>query len=661
MSEHVAKKKKISSQRYRKEYSDEWPCLTFTDVSPNFVHCKTCNCNFSIAHGGRNDCRRHVLSPKHEQNKKLCSQVKPLESYLTKYSNTNIIKAEMLFTSFIVEHNIPIAVADHAAPLFQAMFPDSEVAKQYSCARTKTTAIVKCMAESTSLEIVKVLQDSHFSLATDGSTDHNDIKLYPLVVTYFDINKGEIVNRLLSIVESDDGTGQGIFNALNQEMTQKSIPWSNCVSFGCDNANTMTGSVKGVAAFVKGCQPSIIIQGCACHLLHLAAQRATKQLKEISIESFLVDVFYYMQKSSKRKKDFKLCQKMMDVDIHKILKHVSTRWLSLLESITRILEQWDALEMFFSVGKCTDSMEKDCVKNERYMNVKKMMETPVCKLYCLFLLSVLPVFTTVNVSLQSSAPAVHLLQRKLNNVLHDLLSRFVKPSAVVSPVRDTPYKEKTNQKQDCDLVVGAKTRAYIKNNSNLLAADLKMFYKSVKQFYVEACNYILQKFPLEEEFLKHVEVCDVSCRKTASFSSVEYLVTRFSSQLLEEAQEKLEIEFAKYQADDFDINITNAARMDVAWHLISQLVDTDGVVKYSILPKIMLSALVIPHSNAEVERIFSIVRKNQTDFRPNLSTKTLSALLVEKTKMSTYGVKCFERKFDKQELEKAKHSTAAAN
>ena len=41
--------------------------------------------------------------------------------------------------------------------------------------------------------------------------------------------------------------------------------------------------------------------------------------------------------------------------------------------------------------------------------------------------------------------------------------------------------------------------------------------------------------------------------------------------------------------------------------------------------------MVIPHSNADEERVFSMVRKNKTPFRPSLSfEKTLSSLLTVK-------------------------------
>ena len=40
--------------------------------------------------------------------------------------------------------------------------------------------------------------------------------------------------------------------------------------------------------------------------------------------------------------------------------------------------------------------------------------------------------------------------------------------------------------------------------------------------------------------------------------------------------------------------------------------------KLPLLSKIALCVLVVPHSSAEEERIFSMIRKNKTDFRSRL-------------------------------------------
>lgn len=110
---------------------------------------------------------------------------------------------------------------------------------------------------------------------------------------------------------------------------------------------------------------------------------------------------------------------------------------------------------------------------------------------------------------------------------------------------------------------------------------------------------------------------------------------------------KLREEFVEYQLlDDHVIpqSIWDAARvvideesgdrkyrMDVIWHYISNLRGGDGCDRFNRLSKVAKLVLVIPHSNAGEERVFTMVKKNKTPFRPSLSLdKTLSGLLTVK-------------------------------
>ncbi|GFN84467.1 hypothetical protein PoB_001097300 [Plakobranchus ocellatus] len=81
------------------------------------------------------------------------------------------IMAEVLFTIFLVVHNLPLLVADHVGKLFRAMFPDSEIAKQYTCAHTKTRRIIDVLADDVEKKVTKGAKQGVFSLSMDGSND----------------------------------------------------------------------------------------------------------------------------------------------------------------------------------------------------------------------------------------------------------------------------------------------------------------------------------------------------------------------------------------------------------------------------------------------------------------------------------------------------------
>ena len=79
------------------------------------------------------------------------------------------------------------------------------------------------------------------------------------------------------------------------------------------------------------------------------------------------------------------------------------------------------------------------------------------------------------------------------------------------------------------------------------------------------------------------------------------------------------------------VNDKSYQRMDVIWHYISTMKAPDHTTRFLRLSKIAMLVLLIPHSNAQEERIFSMVRKNKTAFRPSLDPKgTLSSIMTVK-------------------------------
>ena len=64
-------------------------------------------------------------------------------SSVTANFDQKVMKAELLFSGFLVEHNLPLSIADHTAKkLFRKMFPDSKITYKYWCGHTKTTTML---------------------------------------------------------------------------------------------------------------------------------------------------------------------------------------------------------------------------------------------------------------------------------------------------------------------------------------------------------------------------------------------------------------------------------------------------------------------------------------------------------------------------------------
>ena len=112
-------------------------------------------------------------------------------------------------------------------------------------------------------------------------------------------------------------------------------------------------------------------------------------------------------------------------------------------------------------------------------------------------------------------------------LLTNLYVRFLKPEAIktAKDILSVNYKEINNQKNRDMLVIGQKAKEYLnvmKENQAMSKFDRQEFYDSVRAYFEKAVEYILAKFPLQDELLSEaeVEVADVTMRSKVTFKSV---------------------------------------------------------------------------------------------------------------------------------------------
>ena len=82
--------------------------------------------------------RTHLKGKQHKDGARASSPRQSVRSFFTPQVSSSVVKAEVLCATFVVEHNL----AFNATKLFRKMFPDSGVAKEFACGRTKTAAII---------------------------------------------------------------------------------------------------------------------------------------------------------------------------------------------------------------------------------------------------------------------------------------------------------------------------------------------------------------------------------------------------------------------------------------------------------------------------------------------------------------------------------------
>ena len=127
-----------------------------------------------------------------------------------------------------------------------------------------------------------------------------------------------------------------------------SLDRNNYVLYSSDNTNSMIGKRKSLLkriTNVQGNQKTFDV-GCPCHLAHLCAGKGAKELS-VNVEDFVIDLYYHFRRSAKRKAQLREYIEFNNNAMRKIIKHVSTKWLSLGKSLEGTLKQWDSLESYF--------------------------------------------------------------------------------------------------------------------------------------------------------------------------------------------------------------------------------------------------------------------------------------------------------------------------
>ena len=106
---------------------------------PLFAFCTVCNSDINIAGGGVYDVKRHCDGVKHKKSLQSFSAQPSISSLMSSASkeslSSKVLKSKVFFAKFVAEHNLSCSTADPFTKLCKKMFPDSNMAGKFSCAR----------------------------------------------------------------------------------------------------------------------------------------------------------------------------------------------------------------------------------------------------------------------------------------------------------------------------------------------------------------------------------------------------------------------------------------------------------------------------------------------------------------------------------------------
>ena len=291
--------------------------------------------------------------------------------------------------------------------------------------------------------------------------------------------------------------------------------------------------------------------------------------------------------------------------------------------VSRILEQWSALELYFA-----NAAQRDRLVSAE--NIANALKNPFFKMYFLFLDYVLPKFTNFNKLFQSEGSNLHCLSQELVSLYKSLLSTSTyirsQPLASIDP-KSTAHMLPLN-----GMYMGHTLSSFL-SKPEILAQKNEVigFLEHCQQFYIEAASQIQSRFPINDPVISSLVVLNPDALSSTQCSAIVDIAKKFPNIVPNSDLQKLDDEWRTLSFTEIPIP-TGSSSYTVSrfWGLVATLKDGSGSKKFPTVGSLIKSLLSLPHSNADVERIFSQVTLIKTKHRNNLKTSTMDAILMTK-------------------------------
>ena len=253
-------------------------------------------------------------------------------------------------------------------------------------------------------------------------------------------------------------------------------------------------------------------------------------------------------------------------------------------------------------------------------------------------------------------------------LLCTFFSNFIRPECL-SEVPDSEIYAFDYTNPECEvcneeLAIGTATRLMIKEEADVFEGTRleTAFFSGVRKFYREAVRKVLDKFPFRDETINDLIILDPRNQMNVTSASVMRLVKRFMQLTTVDDLDRLQKELRdlksmpESQLPEFDN--TSPSGVDNFWADITDVTDPGNTEekRFEQLSRLCKVLLVLPHSTADAERLFSMIKKIETDQRSCLSPATVRNLL--SMKINTHH-SCFQTSqlFSPELLSAAKTAT----
>lgn len=613
----AAVKSHMAGQKHKKNMA----AITDTDTQANPVRLNTLSSYFSHPNQGASTSERPSTSAATPS-----STSSDISSYLTPDS---VLKAEILWTFKLIDSHYSYNSSNHMSDLFQAMFPDSEIASRFACGEHKARYLATFgLGPYFKLLMKQKIKDADAYVLLFDESLNKSMKMKQLDIHARIFDNDIVTTRYVGSEFMGHATADDLHDRLWPII--QDFGTSNLLQLSMDGPNVNWKLFDLLCADMrKECPGKTLLNigSCGMHVMHNAF-RSGCEGSEWNIEEILCSMHRLFKDSPARSDDFEQLTKSSTFP-KQFCRH---RWLENITVMTRALEVLPNLQQY------VEAVEKAKIPNPKtktYETVRTAVKDPLFVAKGEFFISVANEVEPFLTSYQTQSPMVPFLSTDLKNTVKNLMQRFVKEEVMLnantaSKLSKVELKDK-NLKDASKVDLGFVTKNALSQatrKNKLSERAVLQFKLQCKHFLLNTTKKLLEKSPMKYSLVRSAVWLDpqqiskypTPC-KTALSTCLQVLVNAGQANMRECDRITKEYEELISKGDVVQFETFNReTRLDTFYAPVSKLKE------YQHLWKVMKLILSLSHGQADVERGFSV--NNQVEVENQMEQALISRRLI---------------------------------
>lgn len=428
-------------------------------------------------------------------------------------TNDDVLSAEIIWAIKTVVSHYSCSSSSNTNTLFQKMFPDSVIAKKFSCGETKCSYLIQFgLAPYFKTDLANKVQKPETIFVVSFDESLNKVlqeEQMDLLLRFWDEELNRVVTRYYDSVFLGHTRAEDLLGKFKTGLSKLNA--RNMLQISMDGPSTNWKFLDLLVQDREESEPNIPslinVGSCGLHIVHGAFKYgATKA--GWKADGVMRSLFNCFNDSPARREDYLTAN---GGDAKFGLKFCSTRWLEDVPVAERAICIWPCVQKYVAATlKLSKSKRPTC---QSYINLCEYVDDPLVLAKLNFFVCIAKVLMPYLELFQTDKPMMPYISDELQKILTNLLNRFVKKS-VLDTTRNivkVDFNKKENIVSPDKVDVGFAAKQVVDDaEKSKKASKLQVyeFHQECITFLQKMTEKILERCPLKFATIRALNAID---------------------------------------------------------------------------------------------------------------------------------------------------------